>query len=411
MPKFTDSDLYIILNSVDITEALRFWYSLDSELEDYNFIKSVGQGGSLVRKINGVVNLGSAGEIYIEGLFKHDNFLFLNNEIVKKNMNMKKADFSCDYSISIDLNLIKYISNCINGYNNMSSFVGFQTIKYLTENDLNYDFNLFYWENHAALTEEMVFGSKNFLRNMQAIEIMKDLDSEHFLSSGQIRPRCGAKQIEERIIDVIKHKDQIISVDANFYNAVWKMTYLSILMAVEIQNSSKKSSDFKTLLLLERFDSEIGLILLRDLFYLNKYFESPASPFFSFIQPKNPNLFKKLRGLAWDLHIFRVLERFSSVPHNADFMIPYVMTFDKRYSDMMKVFKVESSLYQIGLTPLTSPDQEIKDYIDKRADFQKYFSRERHDKRMKDYNKGDEDISKMIMLYENKLKTLMLIPE
>ncbi|GGL73278.1 hypothetical protein GCM10010840_09120 [Deinococcus aerolatus] len=405
--KFNESELFVTLNDLELPLIFPYWYALQDELEKYNFIKSLDQLGSRIKFIDNKIEIPNLGEVFIESLFRFDRFIFLNNEIVEKNMKGLKANFSCDYSVGIDLNLIKYISNCIFGYNNDTSFIAFHTIKYLVENNINYDFNLFYWENHEALNHDQIYSSNNFLNNMKAIEIMKDLDEAYFLRTGKIRAKCNKATILQRIDDVVINKQRMSIIDPNFYSNLWRLTYLSMLITIYLKYSSRKSNTYKLSQLLEIYDKEIGLMLLRDFSYARYFLENPSLSFFSFIQPNNPKLFKKLRSLAWDLHISRILERFSAAPHNANFMIPYVMTYDKRYSNMLKVFKIESLLFQRGYMPLASPEENIRSIVTSAPEWESYFSMTRHKERIDNFTNSDDNFENMIIKYEGLVSNLL----
>ena len=404
-----ESELFAMINEVDEGELLHFWMYYSDELSDFIYVKSTESTNRKIPYIEKTIPIHQSGEIYIEGLFLSDKFLFLNDEIARLNYKGMPVRFACDVSVSIDLNLLKYMSNLIEGYQNATSYVAFHAIRYLVSNNINYDFNLYYWENYQRLNHDNVYKSKNFLNNMRAAEIIKDLDEKHFLTSGEVRPRCSEKEILERVNKSIDSQSALLKVIPEFYSAIWKLTYLSILFTIFLKYSRNKGKSDILGNLLRFYDEEIGLMLLRDFFYSKYFLENQNSSFFSFVQPKNPNFFHKLKGLAGDLHIFRVMERFSSQSHQSDFMIPYVMTYDKRYSDMMKVFKLQSLFYKKGSVPLASPTLDIQEYIIKNGEWSEFFKKEKHLKRQQNLkNEGDFDV--LISKYEILVANLLGVP-
>lgn len=404
-----ESQLYAMISTLDDGDLLDLWMCYKNELAEYRFLKSTESAGNKVKHVEKVLPIQGVGEIYIESLFISDRFLFPNDSIAHLNYNGMPMNFNYDMSVSIDLNLLKYMSNLIEGYQNETSYVAFHAIRYLISNGINYDFNLFYWENYDRMSHQNVYGSKNFLNNMRAAEIIKDLDEDYFLRRGEVRARCSEKVVLERVDAAIASQNNILKHSPEFYSSLWKLTYLSMLVTISLKNSKNRGKEDILGNLIEFYDRELGIMLLRDLFYSKYFLENPNSSFFSFIQPKNPKFFRKLKGLAWDLHIFRVLERFSAYSHQSDFMIPYVMTYDKRYSDMLKVFRLQSLFYKKGMAPLASPESSIQSYLSGNSDWEKYFSFERHMQRVGNYN-DDKDFDALITKYEILVANLLKIP-
>src|SRR5690606_38406782 len=66
-----------------------------------------------------------------------------------------------------------------------------------------YDFWVYNLENGELIAREGD-AHPGVRANLRAIEIAKDIDERHFLSTGELRPRAAASTIERRVRDSIR---------------------------------------------------------------------------------------------------------------------------------------------------------------------------------------------------------------
>lgn len=68
---------------------------------------------------------------------------------------------------------------------------------------------------------------------------------------------------------------------------------------------------------------------------------SPVAPFFGPITGKSRNMLKDIRGMAWDMTLLRLLEQIATATQNGSFFIPYFVTNDGRWRDLLRLSPVQ----------------------------------------------------------------------
>ncbi len=116
----------------------------------------------------------------------------------------------------------------------------------------------------------------------------------------------------------------------------WAVAYIVLLAASAVHLACpKKSAGYRLQRLLSFLDAELGFIPQHELFFAHAFFErGNQEKFFRHIQANSKQLSEKLRNMAWDLaHPRTILDMSGAVargiPDHADFVIPYILTFDQ----------------------------------------------------------------------------------
>jgi hypothetical protein len=118
---------------------------------------------------------------------------------------------------------------------------------------------------------------------------------------------------------------------------------------------------------------ELKTLLVREAMIALTYFKNRSKlSFFGKINPKpkekRQELLKELRGMSWDLMLFRVMERIATIPGEGDFLIPYFLSFDKKMVQLFDLFPLKAILASTDGTmlplwvapPLDELQKEIK---------------------------------------------------
>ena len=69
-----------------------------------------------------------------------------------------------------------------------------------------------------------------------------------------------------------------------------------------------------------------------------------GSPFFGPIMGQSPEMLQKIRGMAWDLTLLRVMEQFATASQFGSFFIPYFVSMDRRWRHLLRLNPVRLML-------------------------------------------------------------------
>ncbi|MBP2199077.1 hypothetical protein [Pantoea cypripedii] len=82
----------------------------------------------------------------------------------------------------------------------------------------------------------------------------------------------------------------------------------------------------------------LGAIPLTELLLIWSGMSSTSgAPFFGPITGKSGEMLKKIRGMAWDMTLLRLLERTATITRNGSFFIPYFVSIDRRWRDLLRL--------------------------------------------------------------------------
>lgn len=68
---------------------------------------------------------------------------------------------------------------------------------------------------------------------------------------------------------------------------------------------------------------------------------SPVAPFFGPVTGKSRDMLKAIRGMAWDMVLLRLLEQAATATQNGSFFIPYFVTNDGRWRELLRLSPVK----------------------------------------------------------------------
>lgn len=62
-----------------------------------------------------------------------------------------------------------------------------------------------------------------------------------------------------------------------------------------------------------------------------------GSPFFGPIMGRSPDMVQKIRGMAWDMTLLRVMEQIATASQVGSFFIPYFVSMDRRWRHLLRL--------------------------------------------------------------------------
>ena len=71
---------------------------------------------------------------------------------------------------------------------------------------------------------------------------------------------------------------------------------------------------------------------------------SQGSPFFGPIMGRSPEMLQKIRGMAWDMTLLRVMEQIATASQAGSFFIPYFVSMDRLWRHLLSLNPVRLML-------------------------------------------------------------------
>ena len=272
-----------------------------------------------------------------------------------------------DYSISLDTNAATYIKTIVKNKSlNMLSPKVKLAFEHILEHDFNFDSFFYFVENAkqgiAAYRKMKRIGidsswafwkllNKKFRRNAFYIELFRAINCKTFRKSHSIEYEIGPISAMREVIKFVY--GFYCSDDGQFLiNERLLSKHRSILFQLiamyRIQFSSKMGARAKFRQFLKFVQDEGEVYFDREFVMIYKYFaKSNDVAMFKAINlgGKQKNLMKTLSNLAWDLTALRFMEMMClSQREGSDFLVPYLLSFDKNMCTLMRSFPIKTVL-------------------------------------------------------------------
>ena len=185
------------------------------------------------------------------------------------------------------------------------------------------------------------------------------------------------------------------------------MLYLILLNIVYI---NKKENTFiqKIDKLLSFMHYDMNAIFARELIIASKFYELDDKViFFGKVREINKKTIPRLKNMAWDLALIRMLEySFKLRPNlNAEFYISYFLTFDKGLSQIIDFFSLKT-IFTLEKDNFfqTIPYIEIINFFKQNNLDEKYYSNEAREFRRNNLDKTESKYDYLISQMEYKIE-------
>ncbi len=173
--------------------------------------------------------------------------------------------------------------------------------------------------------------------------------SKESLSEGRIEAALSGSALASDVdatMEMLKGPDwQVIAANAK---KNWAICYIILLIAAAVHlTSGRRSAAYRLSRLLEGLDG-IMVFPKTEIHLVHTFFErGNQERFFRQIQANGRDFTRKLRNMAWDLSCSRtVFQNVSGVarvnPDHADFVAPYLLTFDGPLRELLAGFKANA---------------------------------------------------------------------
>lgn len=251
-------------------------------------------------------------------------------------------DFEYTYTISLDTQFPSFLRSRYQGIpiSNQDEALT-ECLRYLTPYRSGIGMEPYLFENNERLDVPEV------RETLEAYIQFKNAP-ESTLREGQIETSLSGTSLSDELDSLtamVKGPDW----QAYAANATrnWEVSYIALLVAASIHlTSGKRSAAHRLGRFLEELD---GLMVFPkiEIHLVHTFFErGNQEKFFRQIQANGKDFTEKLKNMAWDFSHSRTIFNNSSIarvnPHHADFVVPYLLTFDRPLHNLLSGFQANA---------------------------------------------------------------------
>jgi len=292
---------------------------------------------------------------YVVPYLCHPYVYFVNHEpLVRPWLKM-------GYIIIFDTNFASYVDKVVRGepLKSQQDEV-MRVIDDILYNDLNFD-PTFYLVENIKKAYPIALGMKDneinsphrfwdlldegFRQNIVSLQLFRDVDYLHYRKLRKLKFNISYEEAVTRSIN-LTHKFYASSEGqelVSLFLFLEKVILHQLLGILKIQFSSRRGAKNKTVEFLEFVQKE-GLYFEREAIVAHKYFQDSKT--IRILESVNrgmqTDLWGKIDNLAWDMTAPRFMERMIAMEAEADFIIPFFLTFDRNLRELIRCYPVKA---------------------------------------------------------------------
>jgi hypothetical protein len=227
-------------------------------------------------------------------------------------------------------------------------------------NDLNFDPSFYFVENikqaypialdmkNDGINSPHKFWDlldENFRQNIVSLQLFRNFDYPHYRKSRKLKFNISYEEAVTRSINLTYYfyasseGQELVS----HFLFLQKVILHHLLLILKIQFSSKRGAKNKTAEFLDSVQKE-GVYFERETIVAHKYFRDPKT--IRILESVNrgtqTDLWGKINNLAWDMTAPRFMERMIAMEEQADFIVPFFLTFDRNLRQLIRSFPVKA---------------------------------------------------------------------
>jgi len=257
---------------------------------------------------------------------------------LQKEAGYSKTHVPLDWSFSFDSNVAEKLRAYVNheNINKVDKERVITLLKLKKKHSLQTDLLPFLFENLRLSRDN----EKN-LRPLKTIEAFKKLDYidwEAFAENPD-KPsfRCDEINISQQAIDTYNDLINDNEIKKRENRAAFTQVVLFELAIIWLGGKETKSAE-------ELFEELIDFCVINlkklpkyELKFAIQFLTKPTKTrFFGPLNGVSKKLLKDLRGMAWDMIHFRVMETFATATKEGSFFLPFFVSFDDKFSEIIK---------------------------------------------------------------------------
>ncbi|MBV7561438.1 hypothetical protein [Pseudomonas sp. sia0905] len=262
------------------------------------------------------------------------------------------AVFPIDYSISLDTQALSYLEPFIAGNIQRVPEDYAEVFRFISQDNVFVDPIPYCHENLRNISADE--NTEKIFDKLKAYEVLRNIDEKLLAEEGIIRSKVpesdlvkGAQEHMGRMYMNLGNKKFMDTL--NFRHQF--MYCLLLKMALIQLNNPKKSTYNKIIAFMDFCDEDLATLGGREIAVAKAYFEKGQGfAFFGKIQKSKEDIFEVLDGMAWDLWHVRFLEEAMTISPDprARYFFPSILTFDKRFIEVIDLYPLKSLAYVEG---------------------------------------------------------------
>lgn len=346
-----------ICNSDKPSDALVMFSIARSVLGEYKIM--LASRDSVGVCLGSTSNREFSGGAVVRSIFPTERVLVLDTDTLQEMQN-GAASFGVDHSISLDTMAVSYLWPFLFGGSRDRLPKDMQEVfDFIARDDVDVNPFPYVLENLSNLDDAR---NEQKIRNiLKAYEILRTLDVDCLRETRVVRSVLSSSELEESSRSSF---DRMLErrADSAFYEAVQyrhRFVYIYLLKMVEIHLAKPAAEiDEKMSVFLDFCHSEMSCMAAREIALARHYFHKGQNlTFFGKIQKNRTDIFDSLKGMAWDLYHVRQLEEAVTfdVKPEARYYLPAILTFDKRFIEVMDIYPLKAIAFKKSSSQLIAP--------------------------------------------------------
>ena len=279
-------------------EAVSLYAKYRHKLVGWKFILG-GQKGA-VRGF--AVNRQFSGGAVVRSFFKHDKVIFLDDDSAGDDfMHGQRVTIPLDFSIALDTQALSYIEPYLSGNIGKLPKDFCEVFEFLANEEVQVDPIPYLMENLQHLNEPPVL-DKIFMK-LKAWEVLKSIDLLHFKQTQEIRSTLSDFALMQNAQQSLAFMLYMSDAEKEHLLTHHMCNYCVFLKMIELQLSMVRRSPLeKTIAFITFLHERLATNSFRATMIARSYFERGQTlRFFGKIQSGRKDLFKTVKGMAWDL--------------------------------------------------------------------------------------------------------------
>jgi hypothetical protein len=334
----------LLRDAADIDEVNSIWFSHLRELRGCRLIYASPTPVGLILPSNRWP-IKSRTAAYPRCLYSTEYLYFLDEDVIGRSRRTAsdKVPVLADTSIMLDSNVAgevgRFVRNLSPTNADTDAVMDFLAGEHPNLCYLQYTYenarNFYMKPGHARYVWE-TFYHLQWLDHIDKESYAKTKDKTPWVDKASLRRAAEAKVLE--LYGSPERRETIKGLLRLHY-----LIYIALLKIVEIEfDPASRSLEEKLEALLDFMEERLNRIMLRELLMASRYFKKRSDvSFMNKINVGCGSPLDKLSNIAWDMMLFRTMEKLATLKTGGAFFVPYFVTFDGPTRDLYETYRLK----------------------------------------------------------------------
>lgn len=362
----------LLMDAADIDQVNAVWYSRLRELRGCRLIYTSPVPVGLVLP-SARWRIKSLTDAYPRSLFTTDYLYFLDDDVISRGRRTAsdKVAVLSDMTIMLDSNVAGEVRKFVRGLppTNADSAA---VMDFLAGEHPNLCYLQYTYENARNFYMKPAH-AKYVRETLYYLQWLDHIDKRNYVSSGDKTPRlddASLRRAADAKVSELYGPPQRREGIKRFLRLHY-LIYVVLLKIVEIEfDPVGMSFEEKLEALLDFMDRYMNRIMLRELLMAACYFKSRGDVgFMNKINVGCGAPLAKLSNIAWDMMLFRTMEKLATLKTDDAFFVPYFVSFDRPTRELFDTYRLKGMIvYGEGQFVIIPQTDAVKTLLDGVAD-------------------------------------------